>query len=115
MKDQDYKLSNSLKAIGNPVHYDDRFRDVILAHRELILARQGTTHISVTQYEADKYYGDFYGLLLSKGVSSDLLWLVTVLNGLNSSDEYNSDFLSIITPDSGYIDRLINMFNTIHI
>lgn len=110
----DVRLHRGLYAIGDPVHYEDAFRDVLLDHKQLILARQGTTKISVTQQEADKYYGDFYGLMKAKGQPVDAIWLIMMLNDMTSFSDYNSDKLDIIIPDSDYIDRLINIHNTIH-
>lgn len=110
----DARLSKGLFNLGNYVHYSDDFRDVLLAHKEIILKRRGTSSISITQQEADKWYGDFYGLLITKGIPVDKLWLITILNGLNCSSDYNSDFLNITTPDPDYIDRLIDIYNTKH-
>lgn len=110
----DARLHRGLYAIGDPIYYEDAFRDVLMDHKQRILNRQGTSKISVTQQEADKYLGDFYGLMKHKGQPVETLWLVMMLNGLTSYGDYDADMLEIIVPDSQYIDRLISIHNTIH-
>lgn len=94
------------------VYVSDDFRDMLSMHRNLIDKQEGTTTITVSQFKADKHYGDFHGLLLDAGQQPHHLWLLTMLNGLNCSTDYSSDFLDIKIPDAKYLDRLIDIFNT---
>lgn len=109
------KLMNSIRRSGSSVYETEQFKEVILLHIPLIEKRQANSSIEITQDEADKWQGDFHGLLRSKGVASHLHWFITVFNGLTDSGAYNANFLEIKTPDVEYIDRLVDIHNTIHL
>lgn len=108
------KLVDNMGRSSSTIYETESFREVVLSHMHLIKKRQANSSIEITQAEADKWYGDFYGLLQSKGVRSYMFWLITVFNGLTDSGDYNSDFLEIRTPDTEYIDKLVDIHNTIH-
>ena len=107
-------LSQTVIAPPSNVYTSDRFKEEILIHKPIILKSSGTTTISVTQQEADKWYGDFHVLLLEKGQQYHHLWLLTILNNLTDSSAYNSDFLDIIIPDAKLIEKIMDIFNTTH-
>ena len=109
------RLVNSMQRSVASVYETDEFRDVLLIHLDLIQKRETNSFIDITQQEADMWAGDFYGLLISKGVRPHMLWLLTVFNGLSNSSDYDADFLEIKTPDTEYIKRLVDVHNTIHI
>lgn len=109
------KLVDSIKRSGSSVYETEQFREVILLHMPLLEKRQANSSVEISQDEADKWYGDFYGLLYSKGVMPHMHWFITVFNGLTDSGAYNSDFLEIRTPDAEYIEKIIDIHNTIHI
>lgn len=109
------KLSASMGRSVSSVYETEQLREVILIHMDLIKERDGNSSIEITQAEADKWWGDFYGLLAAKGVRPHLLWLITVFNSLSDSGAYNADFLEIQTPNMDYIDKIVDVNNTIHI
>ena len=109
------KLVNSMRRSVASVYETDEFREVLLLHMDMIQKREANSFIEITQQEADMWAGDFYGLLLTKGVRHHLLWLLTVFNGLTSSSDFDGDFLEIKTPDTEYIKRLADVHGTIHI
>ena len=59
---------------------------------------------------ADMFYGDYYGLLTRLKVSPYMHWIVTRLNGLTDSMDYNSDSLMIYIPLESELDRLKILF-----
>lgn len=109
------KLAASMGRSVSSVYETEQLREVILIHMDLIKNKDGNSSIEITQAEADKWWGDFYGLLTAKGVRPHMLWLITVFNGLSDSGAYNADFLEIQTPNMEYVDRIVDINNTIHI
>ena len=109
------KLASSMRRSASTVYETEAFREVILLHMDLIAKRETSSSIEINQSEADKWYGDFYGLLLAKGVRPHMLWLITVFNGLTNSGDYDADFLEIKSPDMEYVGKLLDIHNTVHI
>ena len=63
--------------------------------------------VPVDVNESNKYIGDFYGLLLTMGVPSELLYVTTVLNGLASSAEFDGRFYNIKLIDQNFASKLL--------
>lgn len=108
-------LANAMPLPEHAIYMSDLFRDEILINMNYLRGGNGSGSITVTQQEADKYRGDFHGLLLSKGQQRHHLWLLTVFNGLTCSTEYNSDFLVVRIPDTDRLQKIENTFNTVYI
>lgn len=108
------KLSDKIPVRATQVYDSEAFREVLMKHLpKLKMGQVGTLDIS--QNEADKFKGDFHGLLLTKQVQSHLWWLFTVLNGLNCSTDYDGDMLEVITPDTDYLEKLVSIHLTAHV
>lgn len=56
---------------------------------DYIRKHDGVTQFSVTPQQADKYRGDFHGLLDSLSIDKKLHYLITRLNGMKSSLDYD--------------------------
>lgn len=108
------KLSEMVAVRPTQVYDNEDFREVLLKHLPILKTRQTGT-IDVSQNEADKFVGDFHGLLLTKQVQSHLWWLFTILNGLNCSTDYDGGFLDIRTPDIDYLEKLVSIHLTAHV
>lgn len=93
----------------------ERFQEELQQNLEYLKRAPGTSSIPITQRDADVYYGDFHGLLLHIGQQRHHLWILTILNGLTNSGEYNSDFLSIIVPDADRLQRIADIYNTVYV
>lgn len=108
------KLSKKISNLDTTTFGLESFKNVILQHLDILMSRKENSSIDLTQQEADKWYGDFHGLLQTRGVRPHLYWIITVMNGLNCSTDYDSDFTVIVTPDTEYLDKLMDIHNTIH-
>lgn len=108
------KLSDKVPVKATQVYDSETFREVLMKHLpQLKMGQVGT--LDVSQNEADKYKGDFHGLLLTKQVQSHLWWLFTVLNGLTCSTDYDGTMLEIITPDIDYLEKLVSIHLTAYV
>lgn len=107
------RLSRTTTPPPSWVYDDSKFREVLL--KELpTLTTKNVGNLEVTQHEADKYYSDFHGLLLTKHIKPHLWWLVTVMNGYNCSTDFEGLSVPIITPDIEYLEKLIDIHLTVH-
>lgn len=73
------------------------------------LVNDPTTRVEVIDNQlANKYKGDFYGLLLSLGISLNYHWIIMRMNGLASPEDYKGTELLICIPSTSVIDTLIS-------
>ena len=55
---------------------------------------KGESH-AITPRLANKYIGDFYGLLSELEVQKDLFWFILIINNLYSPQDFNGDIKTI--------------------
>lgn len=95
---------------GDIVNDTTEFRFTLLDNLPLIRTREDNIEISISQAEADQFYGDFYGLLAYLNVPTELFWLTTQLNNLTCSTDYDSDKLDIKVPSKAEFDRIKTLY-----
>ena len=95
---------------GERVYDDPAFKYMLLEHLPNLLNNDNLISIPIDQQLADMYYGDYYGLLTRLKISPYMHWIVTRLNGLTDSMDYNSDSLMVYIPLESELDRLKILF-----
>lgn len=111
------KAVNLAKSISNNVpniFLDIGFKAVLEQHMVAIRRDPGNTDVDVTPHESDYYQGNFHGLLYKKAVPVELHWLVTRMNGYDSSISFKGDISRIYLPNMERINRLKEIYMTIH-
>lgn len=86
------------------------FRYTLLDHLPLLRGREDNISLSITQAEADQFYGDFYGLLGFLKAPVELYWIITQLNNLSCSTDYDSTLLEITIPAQAEINRIKTIY-----
>lgn len=103
-------LARKMPNAGDRIYDDMGFRYTLLDNLPLLKMREDSSDISVNKAEADQFFGDFYGLLCYIGVPKELYWITTIMNGLDCSTDYNSDFMDITIPAHAEIDRIKTLY-----
>lgn len=91
---------------GERIYDDEGFRYMLLEHMANMSKDDNLIPIPIDQQQADMYYGDYYGLLASLNISPYMHWIVTRLNGLTDSNDYNSDSTYVYIPPESELERL---------
>ena len=74
-----------------------------------ILITDKTTRLEIVSNQvANKYKGDFYGLLLDLRVPLDYHWTTMRLNGYTTPEDYQGTELMIYIPSTTIIDNLVS-------
>lgn len=95
----------------NP-YADPSLRNVIEDHI-VIIREQRSKIVSVSAVLADRYHGNFYGLLsalVPNGVNLNptQYWVVLRCNDLCSPLDYKRDMLNILIPDMTFVNEIMN-------
>lgn len=110
----DKRLSDKIDTRVADVYLDVGFKHVLEQHLPGLKRDSGNNPIEVTIHESWYYQGNFHGLLYRKGIPVHLHWLVTRLNGYDSSLDFNEEITEIILPNVDRIDRLKELYLTTH-
>lgn len=97
---------------GDRAHDLIGFRYTLLDNLPLLRGRADNITVSISQAEADQFYGDFYGLLGFLRVPTELYWIIAQLNNINCSTDYDSDKLEIVIPSQAEINRIKTIYLT---
>ena len=81
---------------GNLEMYSLGIRQALEDHLEILQTTGISTIAQLTAGQASKYKGDFYGLLGSLGVSSDIQWITMRVNGYHSPADYTEDRAKVL-------------------
>lgn len=106
-------LYEQLNSDGVAIFYDPEFRKVIEAHIPYMRNMATQFPLKLTDSDANRYDGDFYGLLVKLGsVPAYLHWITLRLNGMTSPHEYTRDMKILLVPDPNFIQKLQDIETT---
>lgn len=86
------------------------FRFTLLDNLPLLRNRADNISLTISQAEADQFYGDFYGLLGFLKAPIELFWIITQINNLTCSTDYDSTLLEIVIPAQSEINRIKTIY-----
>lgn len=75
--------------------------------------RATTTTLTVTGLDAEKYKGDFHGLLLYLGIERKYHYLVTRVNDLTCSTDYDGLNLFVRMPDVSEMGSVLQLYQSL--
>lgn len=101
------KLHLPPEQVLNPDYYV-----VIESHLRYLREHPATAVVTVTGQQAEKYTGDFYGLLDSLSVNKNH-YLVMRVNKMHASSDYDGRTLTLHIPDTATISQFLTLFNSI--
>lgn len=92
------RLTEQMPRQAKSIFYSPSFQSSLYAHRNILLGYRKHHVITIDMNKADRYRGDFIGLLLQEGIPVDLHPIVCELNELPDPTDYDGTLLSIIIP-----------------
>lgn len=107
-------ISKAIDTVGENVWFDLRFKVMLEQHLIGLKQMDGTTFIDITPHDCEYYQGNFHGILFKYGVPPYLHWLVTRMNGFDSSVDFRGEETRFMLPNVERLNKLKEMFMTVH-
>ena len=107
-------LAKTIDNSGPDIWYDTEFRITLEQHLHFLRNSDNNTSVEVSPVDCDYYKGDFHGLLYKNNIPSYLHWIITRMNGLDSSTDFKEDITRFIIPDVERVNRIREVFMTTH-
>ncbi len=92
------RLIEKMQRQARHIYYTPSLQASLYAHRNILLGPRGHHQISIDLNKADRFRGDFIGLLMEEGIPVDLHPLVCELNEIRDPSDYDGTLLSITIP-----------------
>lgn len=105
-------LRNLQLSTGAPEFWETGFRNMLEDHLTWIKEHEGTRVVNIGPGDANKYHGDFNGLLSSLGLRFKYHWITMRLNGYFRPDEYRTEHVQVYIPSEAAIDGLRTRYAT---
>ena len=96
----------------DPNYQDHRFNEFLETHLNFLRKNKSRVVDQVEPSIADKYIGDFYGLLAYYRIPVDHHYITTRLNGFTSSDDYDGSVIVIARISDEHLALLKNIWRT---
>ena len=97
-------LAKTIDNSGPDIWYDTEFRITLEQHLHFLRNSDNNTSVE----------GNFHGLLYKNNIPSYLHWIITRMNGLDSSTDFKEDITRFIIPDVERVNRIREVFMTTH-
>ena len=103
----------SSMALPSSLVKDIDFYVLLDSHIPYFLSHPQTKTIVIPGLQAERFKGDFHGLLNYLALDKKLHYLITRMNNLFSSSDYAGEETSITLPDPSIVSRVISTFSTV--
>lgn len=99
--------------LPDSVVLDPNFYVLMDSHVDFFRKHPNTQAIAIPGQQAEKYRGDFTGLLDSQSIDKKYHYLIMRVNGWSSSQEYDGATLSFLLPDTTLMARVIMTYKSV--
>lgn len=106
------QINNIMTSNGDDSYYQEDFLISIEAHLSYLKSLPTNQIKTINQHIADKYTGDFFGLLDYLGVAKQYHHVTMLVNNLLSSSDYKYDKMNILLLDTREFDLIKAVYNT---
>lgn len=106
------KIHELMTSEGDPTYFEEGFMQVIETHLTYLKGLSTNRPYTFSAQVADKYHGDFYGLLDYFQIPKKYHHVTMLINGLMSSSDYGYEKTSIILPDYNELELLKAVYST---
>lgn len=97
---------------GENAYYEPEFLNMVESHFTHLRGLNKTSILPITDGDAYRFEGDFYGLLGFLNIPKQYHLIILTFNGLRHPSEYNSSHLSVTIPPFDEIDLLKAVYET---
>lgn len=105
-------IAANVKDPGPTRFFSSSFRRTLMDHIDIIKSAVSTQPMV---YDANAAYhckGDLYLLFRTIQLAPKYWWITMKVNGYNSPEEFDGEYVNMILPDISYIDNLYRIHNT---
>lgn len=95
---------------GDSSFYEQGFLNTLNDHYGYLRSLSRST--TVTNQTADKYHGDFFGLLDYLGLPKKYHTAALLINGLLASSDYRNSTVTVWLPDTDELDLIKSVYET---
>lgn len=100
------KVDKDMYAEGSQDFYNPKFRYTLEAHLPFFRKHPETYSLQVNPNDSIVYGQDLFGFLSSRKIPPHLHWLSMRINDMFSPYAFNSEYYSILVPDTTVAERL---------
>lgn len=87
---------------------DEEHRRVLTQHRDYLMSLSTTQRIAVTD-DATPFYYNLFRYLKEQQYPSKLHWIIMVLSGLNSPEDFDKTTKTLIVPHVSEVEKILNV------
>lgn len=106
------KLHTLASPAGDATYYSNGYRQLVESHYTYFLQNDQISLRSIDDQTADKYHGDFYGLLDALDYPKHHHWPILFFNRYRHSGDYRRETTVVLIPDVHYLDILMQLYKT---
>jgi hypothetical protein len=106
------QLNTLMTDPGENGFYDPTFLGAVVYTSRNYLLQQASFLVPIDPHLAQKYQGDFWGLLDELQVPKQYHPIITVLNGFTSPGDFTAEMLQLQIPDTAELDRMQKTYST---
>lgn len=92
------RLIDKMPRQAKRIFYSPSLQSSLFAHRDILLGYRKHHVITIEINKADRYRGDFIGLLYDEGIPVDLHPIVCEMNDIRDPTDYDGTLLTITIP-----------------
>lgn len=92
------RLKDNLPRSAKPQFYDPSVQASLYAHLNILTTGRKSTMITIDLNKADRFRGDFIGLLIDQQIPVDLHPIICEMNDLSDPADYDGTKTSFIIP-----------------
>lgn len=99
--------------LPNPRAIDTNYYVLLETHISYLRMHPETKVVEVTGQQGEKYIGDFHGLLDTLAIDKKYHYLITRVNNMNSSVDYDGSQLALYVPSISVIAAFIATYDSL--
>lgn len=101
-----------LSKTTNNIYYREDFMAFLEQHLGYI-EQQGVTLVTITETNAYKHEGNFYGILDELNIPNDFHYITMRINGFRNSNHYDGNDVNLKIPNFSIVEQLKNQYLTL--
>jgi hypothetical protein len=103
---------NNLKPQPDKHYFEHNFMILLESHLSFLKNSTNMAVKEITQLQAYKYEGDFYGLLDDIGIPKIFHYITGIVNDYPSSSDFKGDRVYILLPNISDIQGIMQIYRT---
>lgn len=108
------QVDNLMVNEGPQIYYTDTVRDAVEDFMTMFRNDPTSQDMTIDPGVAQRFYGDLSGLLTFLRVPAQFHYAIMRANKMNSPNEYRPERLTLLTPSTGELQRIMQTENSVN-